>query len=284
MQRIKQATMLFMAFGIAGTLAMQEASDAAQRYLLGCQLLKTLRHDHPWHVSFLLDQGASPTFVNEETGRSCLHVAAQYCNPDSVKKLLTKGRAPVDPPDRSGNTPLTVALLQGPESPEQAQTVDVLLAHGADGNRRFSEHGDTPLTFAVRRGRAAIVAAILRHPGIRIFSRDRTERGATDLIEIRIRQLTKERARLRVSGVQHNAHTMVAVDEKLRESTDIIDLLSRASGDYTPPPREKPTLELGTSCSSLYLAGTVSPHPLPESPGSLSPAKVVRWTLEPEFR
>jgi ankyrin repeat protein len=62
----------------------------------------------------------------------------------------------VDAPDSRGRTALMLAASRG-----QAESVDVLLAHGADPNAADA-NGTTPLKAALDADRPAIVAALRR--------------------------------------------------------------------------------------------------------------------------
>jgi hypothetical protein len=69
---------------------------------------------------------------------------------------LLGAQVPVDAPDARGRTALMLAALHG-----QAESIDVLLAHGADPNAADA-NGTTPLQAALTADQTAIVAALRR--------------------------------------------------------------------------------------------------------------------------
>ena len=70
--------------------------------------------------------------------------------------ILLDAPVSVDAPDSRGRTALLLAASRG-----QAESVDVLLAHGADPNA-VDASGMTPLKAALGAGQPAIVAALRR--------------------------------------------------------------------------------------------------------------------------
>lgn len=75
-----------------------------------------------------------------------LHDAVRHDNVDLANKLLSEGRN-VDEPDKEGATPLTAAIVRG-----RTQLATLLVARGADVNRRQKKNLETPLTLVAASG------------------------------------------------------------------------------------------------------------------------------------
>ncbi len=104
---------------------------------------------------------------------TALHLAAKSGNRPMIALLLAHGAA-VDPLDRSGATPLLLALAA-----ERSAVLDLLLEAGADPKREYADKdGRTPLHLAARCGRGDLIERLLPETG----SPDlRDKRGRTPL-------------------------------------------------------------------------------------------------------
>lgn len=96
----------------------------------GTPLMLASASDNADAVDVLVKLGASVNAVQEPTGKTCLHLAANGSCCETVRALLQHG-ADVNATDALGNSPLHYAAkLAG--KVEASEMVDILLRHGAD--------------------------------------------------------------------------------------------------------------------------------------------------------
>jgi hypothetical protein len=93
--------------------------------------------------------------VSRPTDPAALRSAAETGDVRQLRALLG-AKVRIDAPDAHGRTALMLAALRG-----QAESVDVLLAQGADPNAADA-NGTTPLQAALAADKPAIVAALRR--------------------------------------------------------------------------------------------------------------------------
>ncbi len=101
--------------------------------------------------------GADVNSKDPEKSLTALHMAAYNGHSETVKWLIEQG-ATVDCRDTEGKTPLIHACTGA--FPE---TVEILLAAGADVNARESTEGFTPLMMGAGLGQADVVRVLLKH-------------------------------------------------------------------------------------------------------------------------
>lgn len=124
-------------------------------------------------IDTLLRAGVDPHQVNMD-GRTCLMFAAQYCDVDTVDRLLQSG-AQVDDEDEGGETSLMLASRRG----DVVGVVDRLLLAGADVEHE-DDHGFTPLSVASSEGHCDVLERLLA-AGARVDHAD--FEGMTSLFE-----------------------------------------------------------------------------------------------------
>lgn len=122
-------------------------------------LIAAARGGHETTVKWLLEKGVAVDSAND-MGKTALMAAALRGHTGTVKALLTGG-ARVDVVDAMGNNALILAgtgvLYKGGGS---AETVRLLLAHGADVNSSNND-GLTALIKAASRGNTSVVKELL---------------------------------------------------------------------------------------------------------------------------
>ncbi len=90
-------------------------------------------HSEPKMIEYLVEHGADVNAVDKGEHWTPLHFAARDRKAEIVKILLQHG-AVVDSVDSFGNTPLSHYITS--TYPRNPAVVDLLLAHGADPNRK----------------------------------------------------------------------------------------------------------------------------------------------------
>ena len=166
-----------------------QASIDIQNRLGYTSLMKTVMNSHKGVVRALLDLGANPN-IQDSFGRSPLMMAVKHKNADIVQMLLAAGGDPncvkynildcpimqasrdgnkeiikmlseagaaLDIRDKSGQTPLMVAIKHN-----HVDAVQVLLEKGADFKCKKYSTDNCPLIQASRDGRREIVRVLLR--------------------------------------------------------------------------------------------------------------------------
>jgi ankyrin repeat protein len=120
----------------------------------------------PHVVKRLVAKGVDWGWHNGEDDEALpLITAAERGDRDFVRALLDVG-APVDMRTKSGRTALGVAIDataasgSGGGSPDHARVIELLVARGADVNRRFPD-GRTPLYAAAESGDIRVINALL---------------------------------------------------------------------------------------------------------------------------
>ncbi len=94
-------------------------------------------------LKLLLDNGANINLASQASGRTALYTAATSKNIDAAKYLIKRG-AKIDIPDKTGNSPLTAAVILA-----DTEMVEVLVEGGAVIDTRSSVNIlITPLIFA----------------------------------------------------------------------------------------------------------------------------------------
>lgn len=127
--------------------------------------------------------------------------AAKYGDMGLVEKLLLQG-AKVDTGDAKGWTPLIFAAQSGNE-----KLVQILIAHGADVNRRTStETGSTVLCFAVEGGNLNVIQDLLNHGAV---INGKARDGLTPLIFAAAHGQTKQAEFLISRGADVNLYGLV---------------------------------------------------------------------------
>jgi len=279
-RQIAHALCICILLPTSSSYAMEERPSSTDRERFTRRLIRLLQSqsDQPWHVSFFIDRGADPAGIDQE-GNSCLHLAAQNASTGSVEKLLCKGGVDVDTLNTLQLTPLAVAMLHAAETTHKAATVEALVCHGADSNRLIATHGETPLTLAVQHSRSPVVHALLQSAETKPFLRNPSGKSPCDLIAERVEALEVRRSTLRTTDPLDKDAELI-IQEELRDTTKILDLLTEASKNYQPGKhRRKPSL-FGRSCHSLNTHSS-SPRPLLTVPDDLSHSSAVRWTTSP---
>ncbi|GMH43187.1 hypothetical protein BSKO_11109 [Bryopsis sp. KO-2023] len=110
-------------------------------------------------VAFLLEEGADPALVHEQTFQTPLHVAAERGVVNIVGLLLPElSKGDVDAKDRDRNTPLFIAAEKG-----HADVVQALLEGDADVNA-LNKKDESPLYVAAVEGHEEVVRALLGAP------------------------------------------------------------------------------------------------------------------------
>lgn len=113
---------------------------------------------HAHVVSWLLAEGCK-CVEPDASGKHPLHVAAAQGHSRVISLLIDEGNAALEAKDRSGCTPLWLAV-----SANRMQAVQQLLAYGASPN--VSDFGLlTPLHSAASNGRLELVRLLLEHRG-----------------------------------------------------------------------------------------------------------------------
>ena len=111
---------------------------------------------HDKAVELLLDQGAEPNRVNEQTGNFPLLMAAQNGHDPAVKLLLDQGAEPNRVDEKNGTFPLLMAAQEGHD-----KAVKLLLDQGAEPNRVDEKDGVFPLLQAAQNGHDQAVKLLL---------------------------------------------------------------------------------------------------------------------------
>lgn len=111
------------------------------------------RRDAPW-MAFLLQNGADPN-MKDGQGNPPIVVAAMTAFPDGVRLMLA-GKAQVDAANGRGETALIKAVQM-----KDATSVQLLLAAGADPDRRDSFAGMSAREYAERDVRSGPVARMM---------------------------------------------------------------------------------------------------------------------------
>ncbi|XP_028831632.1 KN motif and ankyrin repeat domain-containing protein 4-like isoform X2 [Denticeps clupeoides] len=115
--------------------------------------LKQVKATTPTLLYFLVNM------VDDE-GNTALHYSMSHGNFSVSQVLLDSGVCDVDLRSKDGYSPLLLAAVTGPESPEKQGVVLQLLSLG-DVNARLAPAGQTALHLAVRRGREDMVRLLL---------------------------------------------------------------------------------------------------------------------------
>lgn len=116
----------------------------------------------------LLHHQANPNLFSKTTGYTALHHAAKFENLKMIDALLTHG-ARIDNQGSIKKTPLGLALS---ENPPLFSVSEYLLQKGANPNIEID--GETPLTFATKKGDLGMVNLLLGYGADpEIFSKDR---------------------------------------------------------------------------------------------------------------
>jgi len=134
-------------------LRLEDGFDSQDEHT-GMSLLAASIGGHPAIVQFLLDNGTSLAFRDDE-GQTPLAVASRYGHVEVVRILLDRG-ADVASRDDDQSTPLNHASKHG-----HLDVVHELLAHGADPNAQ-GEDFQTPLHLAAGAGYLGIVQLLLK--------------------------------------------------------------------------------------------------------------------------
>lgn len=142
---LKVARVLLAGPGIEVINALNQAGESA--------LMMAALRGNLAGAQLLLDRGAK---VNQ-AGWSPLHYAAAGPEPKMVQLLIDRG-AEIDAASPNGTTPLMMAAQYGSEA-----SVDLLLGHGADPNRRNERNLDA-LDFARLSGRDWLVKQLEARP------------------------------------------------------------------------------------------------------------------------
>jgi ankyrin repeat protein len=124
-------------------------SDEAFRFAAHDGRIETVRSS--------IQSGKEVNAKDPTTSHTAMHMAA-YNGHSDIVKLLLEHDAAVDPRDAEGKTPLIHACT-GP-FPE---TVEILLAAGADINAAEATEGFTPLMMAAGLGQSEVVKVLLSH-------------------------------------------------------------------------------------------------------------------------
>jgi ankyrin repeat protein len=111
----------------------------------------------------LLKLGAKPNY-EDHAGFPCLIAALSTSRPDKLEllKLLLRSGAEIEQRGHNDYTPLHWAAIHG-----DAETVELLLTHGADPNARTRiDYCETPLEAAERAGNRQIVELLRNRPPV----------------------------------------------------------------------------------------------------------------------
>ena len=109
---------------------------------------------HPAIASFLVDQGANLDLAaNNPMMVAPIH-AAVAARQTAIVEMLVAAGADVNKRQQQGFTPLHAAAMNGDEG-----VVRLLLAHGADRGAR-SDNGQSALDFAMQHGHAGVAALL----------------------------------------------------------------------------------------------------------------------------
>jgi len=122
--------------------------------------LRCKRESSPRHAmtKLLLQRGGATVDIEDNTGRSPLHLAAQNCAAGLVEALLAGG-ASVDRESSRGLTALECAIYGATSSwPQFHTTIEVLLARGAAFSKTHKWNGQTALHAVAYLGRQELVA------------------------------------------------------------------------------------------------------------------------------
>jgi ankyrin repeat protein len=120
-------------------------------------LMIAIRYNYPDIFNVLLEQGADfEAEVSENNSATALHFAANTCQADMIRVLLSK-KAKVDTISPQG-TPLRLASVMGDET-----CLRLLLEAGANPNPTPTNEYTTPLCTAARRGRSEAVKLLLQY-------------------------------------------------------------------------------------------------------------------------
>jgi hypothetical protein len=122
--------------------------------------LRSKRESSPRHAmtKLLLQRGGATVDIEDNTGRSPLHLAAQNCAAGLVEALLAGG-ASVDRESSRGLTALECAIYGATSSwPQFHTTIEVLLARGAAFSKTHKWNGQTALHAVAYLGRQELVA------------------------------------------------------------------------------------------------------------------------------
>lgn len=108
-------------------------------------------------IRALLAAGADPRYATKDGDTPTLY-AAREGNTVTLRILLEACRALADEPGPNGEVPLCAAAVW-----QRRGAVRLLLAHGADPNRREAPHGWTALHYAAHGGSVACAEILLDH-------------------------------------------------------------------------------------------------------------------------
>ena len=121
----------------------------------------------PADIRAFLDGGGDVNCLDQRSGWTLLHFAAEDANPEVIRLLVASG-AQLDLPDLGGQTPLHLAVDSDLDTSSRngrrataMPTTQTLIELGADETRRAAD-GATPCDFAAAYGQEALYDALSR--------------------------------------------------------------------------------------------------------------------------
>ncbi|MDB6017048.1 MAG: neurogenic locus notch protein 1-like [Pedosphaera sp.] len=120
-------------------------------------------------ITRYLDAGNDIHHRDTKMGWTLLHFAAEDCNPDAIRLLITRGADP-NIKENTGRTPLHFAVdsdldtsIQAGRRATDMPTTRALIELGADESARTTDNA-TPRDIAVNYGAATLYDSLFRHP------------------------------------------------------------------------------------------------------------------------
>jgi hypothetical protein len=133
------------------------------------QLLAAVRHDNVERIAELLAQGAPVNGRTERSGLTPLHVAVEHFSHEALRRLIVSGAALEE--EAQGMTPLALAVdsmidavCQNGGQPDQT-AIDLLLAAGANPRSGSTSAVDVVREYGVE-SNAALLARLQAHDPI----------------------------------------------------------------------------------------------------------------------